>query len=80
LAMARWLVEKDGIFVGSSSAVNCGSIHSKTCALLMHSRYRRRQNSKEAWPWSSDCYSTFGLWLTTSVSILGQGRRCWWGC
>jgi len=25
LAMARWLVEKDGIFVGSSSAVNCQS-------------------------------------------------------
>lgn len=25
LAMARWLVEKDGIFVGSSSAVNCES-------------------------------------------------------
>ena len=25
LAMARWLVEQDGIFVGSSSAVNCGS-------------------------------------------------------
>ena len=25
MAMARWLVEKDGIFVGSSSAVNCGS-------------------------------------------------------
>ena len=24
LAMARWLVEKDGIFVGSSSCVNCG--------------------------------------------------------
>lgn len=24
-AMARWLVEKDGIFVGSSSAVNCKS-------------------------------------------------------
>ncbi|KAJ5232477.1 Tryptophan synthase beta subunit-like PLP-dependent enzymes superfamily [Penicillium chermesinum] len=23
LAMARWLVEKDGIFIGSSSAVNC---------------------------------------------------------
>lgn len=23
IAMARWLVEKDGIFVGSSSAVNC---------------------------------------------------------
>ena len=25
LAMARWLVEKDGIIVGSSSAVNCES-------------------------------------------------------
>lgn len=25
LAMGRWLVEKDGIFVGSSSAVNCES-------------------------------------------------------
>lgn len=25
LAMARWLVEKDGIFAGSSSAVNCKS-------------------------------------------------------
>lgn len=23
IAMARWLVEKDGIFVGSASAVNC---------------------------------------------------------
>jgi cysteine synthase A len=23
IAMAKWLVEKDGIFVGSSSAVNC---------------------------------------------------------
>ncbi|KAL2834734.1 tryptophan synthase beta subunit-like PLP-dependent enzyme [Aspergillus pseudoustus] len=27
LAMARWLVEKDGIFVGSSSAVNCRIPH-----------------------------------------------------
>lgn len=26
LAMARWLVEKDGIFIGSSSAVNCESM------------------------------------------------------
>lgn len=29
LAMARWLVEKDGIFVGSSSAVNCKLIASR---------------------------------------------------
>lgn len=27
LAMARWLVEKDGIFIGSSSAVNCKSAY-----------------------------------------------------
>ena len=27
LAMARWLVENDGIFVGSSSAVNCVRFH-----------------------------------------------------
>ena len=26
LSMARWLVEKDGIFVGSSSAVNCKQV------------------------------------------------------
>lgn len=32
LAMARWLVEKDGIFVGSSSAVNCGFINSVASA------------------------------------------------
>lgn len=25
LRMARWLVERDGIFIGSSSAVNCKS-------------------------------------------------------
>lgn len=33
LAMARWLVEKDGIFVGSSSAVNC-----KSCPPQMQSQ------------------------------------------
>jgi Cysteine synthase len=32
LAMARWLVEKDGIFIGSSSAVNCGFINTLTSA------------------------------------------------
>lgn len=36
LAMARWLVEKDGIFVGSSSCVNCesGSNVSKQSLIL----------------------------------------------
>lgn len=30
LAMARWLVEKDGIFIGSSSAVNCEFFYAVT--------------------------------------------------
>lgn len=30
LAMARWLVEKDGIFIGSSSAVNCEFFYALT--------------------------------------------------
>lgn len=31
LAMARWLVENDGIFVGSSSAVNCRHSFQRQC-------------------------------------------------
>lgn len=38
LAMARWLVEKDGIFLGSSSAVNCEfSLHQRWSYLLTRS-------------------------------------------
>lgn len=33
--MATWLVEKDGIFIGSSSAVNCMSRIQHTCRLLL---------------------------------------------
>lgn len=36
LAMARWLVEKDGIFIGSSSAVNCGFITSLRIASVIY--------------------------------------------
>ena len=41
LAMARWLVEKDGIFVGSSSCVNCESDPTlrAACALNMHTGF-----------------------------------------
>lgn len=55
LAMARWLVEKDGVFIGSSSAVNCecflfskGNFHSLTLYLY---RLCGSQNSDEARPW-----------------------------
>lgn len=34
LAMARWLVEKDGIFIGSSSAVNCKCPHEPLVAMI----------------------------------------------
>lgn len=46
LAMARWLVEKDGIFVGSSSAVNCeqNSRRGHYEHSLTQSRCRCRQN------------------------------------
>ncbi|KAL2862046.1 tryptophan synthase beta subunit-like PLP-dependent enzyme [Aspergillus pseudodeflectus] len=37
LAMARWLVEKDGIFVGSSSAVNCKNPPSMIGSLILTS-------------------------------------------
>jgi cysteine synthase A len=40
LAMARWLVEKDGIFVGSSSAVNCRSLSLLSVADAVDSRYK----------------------------------------
>ena len=33
IAMARWLVERDGIFIGSSSAVNCTvTLHRLSCS------------------------------------------------
>lgn len=46
MAMARWLVEKDGIFVGSSSAVNCESPVSRNCSgvLMLSSRCRGCEN------------------------------------
>ena len=41
LAMARWLVEKDGIFVGSSSCVNCefDPMLRNECALNLHTGF-----------------------------------------
>lgn len=39
MAMARWLVEKDGIFIGSSSAVNC-KFRNSTLLLQAHSFHK----------------------------------------
>ena len=35
VGMARWLVEKDGIFVGSSSAVNCMYVFSSLLVFFL---------------------------------------------
>ena len=39
MAMARWLVEKDGIFIGSSSAVNC-KFRNSTSLLKAHAFHK----------------------------------------
>lgn len=71
-AMARWLVEHDGIFVGSSSAVNCKShTRSLRAAKLTQSRCGCYKARKDTWPWSSHCdiimrqvVSPFSIWKT----------------
>ena len=58
LGMARWLVEKDGIFIGSSSAVNCKSSNRQDLGWrLMKIRCCSCEAGEEPWPWSSDCYN-----------------------
>ena len=52
LAMARWLVEKDGIFVGSSSAVNCRAISPLSVRQkLTRKRHRCSKNGTKARSW-----------------------------
>ena len=52
LAMARWLVEKDGIFVGSSSCVNCESdpMLRTECALILHTGFAAVKVAKAMGP------------------------------
>ena len=65
MAMARWLVEKDGIFVGSSSAVNCMFL-----SLLIHlcCRYDAALTSAYA-----NLYT--GVAATKYALQLGKGHR-----
>ena len=76
LAMARWLVEKDGIFVGSSSAVNCES----TCLsyarnILTRQRYSCSKNSREARSRKHYSHYTLRFGDKTHLEILGESRR-----
>ena len=76
LAMARWLVEKDGIFVGSSSAVNCKS----TCLsyaknILTRQRYSCSKNSREARSRKHCSHYTLRFGDETHLEILGESRK-----
>jgi len=86
VAMARWLVEKDGIFVGSSSAVNCRHsprsisfldlphLHSLTAFTdFCGTRFCSRKNSIKTRTGPSGGDSALRLWDTSSIKILGQG-------
>jgi cysteine synthase len=74
LAMARWLVEKDGIFVGSSSAVNCelpdGSISPYADEA---NRFRHGTNCSESRTRSPARYCAVRFWIAPLVKILEGG-------
>lgn len=75
LEMARWLVEKDGIFAGSSSAVNCGwQAAFEICIANLRNRCRRCQAGKTAGTRTSCSYHTLRLRNETSLQVLGQSR------
>ncbi len=57
IGMGRWLVENDGIFVGSSSAVNCkASLSIFPKQDLIHSRRRCSKVGEAARSWPSNCH------------------------
>lgn len=73
LAMAKFLVEKDGLFLGSSSAVNCMCSPFLIC-ISIPIIYRRcsSKNSIKIRSWSSYCDYIVRLWDTASLEILGK--------
>ena len=55
--MARWLLERDGLFIGSSSAVNCEFLF-LVCGLhkiLTRRRCCCSEVSQRAWSWPAHC-------------------------
>ena len=59
-SMARWLVENDGIFIGSSSAVNCKNrcTQMSSLAVLICERCRGSETGKTSWSRSPNCDSS----------------------
>ena len=59
LSMARWPVKNDGIFVGSSSCVDC-EFHSPLripCFTQLRFRFCSRETCKSHGSWPQDCYN-----------------------
>lgn len=81
LAMARWLVEKDGIFIGSSSAVNCMFCIAVFLRCMQMLTYNYRCGSDKVCstigqrPSHSD--NPLRPRNSTSQQVLGQGRSDW---
>lgn len=82
MRMARWLVERDGIFAGSSTAVNCMlviaielSIEYSTNATNRHSG---RQAGEQAGSRPSNSNDSLRLGYSSPLKILGCCRRYWW--
>ncbi|KAG7112852.1 Cysteine synthase 2 like protein [Verticillium longisporum] len=65
--MARWLVEKDGIFVGSSSAVNCAAAVVEAMRLPEGSRHIAEMGLEDNDD-KKDLFSTLGLTVQTIAS------------
>ena len=74
-AMARWLVEKDGIFIGSSSAVNCSLSIFLWRKPLMMRRYCCYQARPANGTWASYSHDSVRLRHKAPLKILGSSRR-----
>ena len=76
-AMARWLVEKDGIFIGSSSAVNC-MFWEFYYSMFSHADSCRRgccTDGPKARTRAQNRHYPLRLWSEASLQILGPSRR-----
>lgn len=76
LAMARWLAEKDGMFVGSSSSVNC-ELDYDICSSALTDDGRRccSKMCPSNRPWTSNRDHIMRLGNATSLQVLGTGRE-----
>ena len=78
LGMAKWLVERDGLFVGSSSTINCEKLQYLSCPPLTDpNRCCSVDSCEETGTRTSRCDHSLRLWHTPSFKILETGWRRW---